>query len=580
MKLTETSIQRPVLATVFSLAIILLGVIGFSRLPVREYPDIDPPVVSVTTFYRGASPSVVETEITNILEEQLATLDGVKTLTSSSREQGSGITIEFELNQNVDEAANEVRDKVARVRGRLPREAEDPIVAKVDVNAQPIMWLALHGTQHSDLELSDVADRVLKERLQRLHGVGSVFIGGERRYAMRVWLDPLRMAAHGLTTRTSSARSAPRTWRSPGGRVEGTQREFAVRTRGDLSTAEEFAAIIVSRSADDIVHLGDVAEVAVGAEDYRSQGPLQRRAVGRPRRGQAVQGQHARRGRRGAQGAPRSARRRPPRHAARRRLRLLALHPGVDPRGRDHAPHRHGAGDAGRARLPQELPRHPHPGGGHPDLDRRHLRRLLLRRLHHQHPHPAGAGAGHRPRGGRRHRHAREHRPPHGDGQDALAGGHRRLPGDRLRGARDHDLAGGGVHSGGVPDRHRGPALQRVRHHAGGGGGHLRVRGADPDADALLQGSLPPPRHQRSLDDALLRRVLRVPRPHLRAQRSLRHPPSPAGDRRRVGAGGGVGGGLPHAPPRAGPHRGPRRGVRHRDRPRGLHPRLHRPVHA
>ncbi len=270
MKLTETSIQRPVLATVFSLAIILLGVIGFTRLPVREYPDIDPPVVSVTTFYRGASPSVVETEVTNILEEQLATLAAVKTLTSSSLEQGSSITIEFELNQDVDEAANEVRDKVARVRGRLPREAEDPIVAKVDVNAQPIMWLALHGTQHSDLEMSDVADRVLKERLQRLDGVGSVFIGGERRYAMRVWLDPLRMAARGLTTQDIESAIRAENVEIPGGRVEGDQREFAVRTRGDLSSAEEFASIIVSRSADDVVHLGDVAEVELGAEDYRT----------------------------------------------------------------------------------------------------------------------------------------------------------------------------------------------------------------------------------------------------------------------------------------------------------------------
>ena len=126
MKLSDISIQRPVLATVMSLTILLFGIISFNRLPVREYPDIDPPIISVTTIYRGASPSVVETEITNVLEEQFATLEGVKTMTSSSREQGSVITIEFELNRDVDEAANDVRDRVSRIRGRLPREVDDP----------------------------------------------------------------------------------------------------------------------------------------------------------------------------------------------------------------------------------------------------------------------------------------------------------------------------------------------------------------------------------------------------------------------------------------------------------------------
>src|SRR5262245_20099956 len=200
MRISEVSIQRPVFATVMSLAIILFGVIAFTRLPVREYPDIDPPIVSITTFYRGASPSVIETEITDVLEEQLSTLEGVKTISSSSREQGSVITVEFELSRNVEAAANDVRDRVSRVRGRLPSEADDPVVAKVDVNAQPIFWIALSSTRHTTLQLSEIADRVLKERLQRLPGVGSVFIGGERRYAMRVWLDPQRMAAYGLTT--------------------------------------------------------------------------------------------------------------------------------------------------------------------------------------------------------------------------------------------------------------------------------------------------------------------------------------------------------------------------------------------
>ncbi|MCB0286289.1 MAG: efflux RND transporter permease subunit, partial [Calditrichaeota bacterium] len=270
MKISDLSIKRPVLASVMSLTILLFGIISFTRLPVREYPDIDPPIISVVTFYRGASPSVVETEITNILEEQFATLEGVKTLTSSSQEQGSVITIEFELSRDVDEAANDVRDRVSRIRGQLPREVDDPVISKVDANAQAIVWLALSSDRHSGLELSDIADRVLKERIQRLPGVGSVIIGGERRYAMRIWLNPLRMAAFNLTTQDVEAAIRRENAEIPGGRVEGAEREFAVRTRGELNTPEEFANIIVSQNEGDRVRLGDVADVQVGAEDERS----------------------------------------------------------------------------------------------------------------------------------------------------------------------------------------------------------------------------------------------------------------------------------------------------------------------
>lgn len=270
MKLSHISIRRPVFASVMSLTILLFGIIAFTRLPVREYPDIDPPIVSVVTLYRGASPSVVETEITNVLEEQFATLQGVKTMTSSSREEGSVITIEFELNRNVDEAANDVRDRVSRIRGTLPREIDDPIISKVDANAQAIVWLALSSEHYTGLELTDIADRVLKERIQRLPGVGSVIFGGERRYAMRVWLDPLRMAAHGLTTQDVESAIRGENAEIPGGRVEGEGREFAVRTRGELSKPEEFGAIIVSQKANDVVRLRDVADVAVGAADERT----------------------------------------------------------------------------------------------------------------------------------------------------------------------------------------------------------------------------------------------------------------------------------------------------------------------
>ena len=270
MKLSEISIKRPVLAIVMSLAIILLGVISFGRLSVREYPDVDPPIVSVTTLYRGASPSVVETEITDVLEEQFATLEDVKTMSSSSQEQGSTITIEFEINRDVDQAANDVRDRVSRIRGSLPREAEDPVIAKVDVDAQPIIWIALSSERHTTLELSDLAERTLKDQFQRLPGVGNVFIGGERRYAMRVWLDPQRMAARGLTTQDVEEAIRNANAEIPGGRVEGQEREFSVRTMGELQDPAEFSRIIVRRDSEGIIRLDDVATVEVGAEDERT----------------------------------------------------------------------------------------------------------------------------------------------------------------------------------------------------------------------------------------------------------------------------------------------------------------------
>jgi multidrug efflux pump len=270
VKLSELSIERPVLATVMSLAIILFGALSFTFLPVREYPDIESPVVSVTTFYRGANPQVVETEITDVLEEQLSTIEGVKLMTSSSQEQVSSITIEFNLRRDVDKAANDVRDRVSRVRGDIPAAADEPIVAKQDVNAQPIIWLALFGENFSTLELSDLAYNVFAEKLQRLNGVGGVFIGGNRKYAMRVWLDPQRLAAYGVTVADVEQALRGQNAQIPSGRIEGSGREFSVHTRGDLTKPEEFASVVVSHEGDRVVRIGDIAEVRVGAEDDRN----------------------------------------------------------------------------------------------------------------------------------------------------------------------------------------------------------------------------------------------------------------------------------------------------------------------
>ena len=270
MKLSELSIQRPVLATVMSLGILLFGALSFTFLPVREYPQTDSPIVSVSTFYRGANPQVVETEITDVLEEQLSTIEGVKLLTSSSQEQVSNITIEFNLDRDVDKSANDVRDRVSRVRGQLPATADEPIVSKQDSNAQPIIWLALFGQSYNTLELSDFAYNVFSEKLQRLTGVAAVEIGGQRKYAMRLWLDPQRLAAYGVTVADVKRALQGQNAEVPSGRIEGKGREFSVHTRGDLTTPEEFAAIVVSNQGDRLIHLGDVADVKVGAEDDRN----------------------------------------------------------------------------------------------------------------------------------------------------------------------------------------------------------------------------------------------------------------------------------------------------------------------
>jgi len=270
MKLSEVSIQRPVLATVMSLTIVLFGLLSLARLPVREYPDIESRVVSVTTVLRGASAQVVETEITDPIEEQIATLEGVKLISSSSQEQVSRITIEFDIRRNVDEAANDVRDRVSRVRGQLPSTADEPVVAKQDANAQPIIWLSLNGEGFSILELSDAARNLVAERLQRVEGVASAFVGGERRYAMRVWLDPVRLAARGVTVADVENALRSENAEIPSGRIEGRGREFAVRTRGDLQSAVEFASIVVTTQGGAPVRLSDVAQVRLGAEDERT----------------------------------------------------------------------------------------------------------------------------------------------------------------------------------------------------------------------------------------------------------------------------------------------------------------------
>src|SRR5919109_4125425 len=270
MQLAERFIRRPVLSSMVSLGLVLVGVIGYTRLPVREFPDADPPIVSVTVMLPGASPQVVESAVTDVLEEELSSLEGLRTMTSASQEQISTITLEFTLDRQIEDAAQDVRDKVSRVRGLLPEDVEEPIVAKQDADAFPIIFLALTSTSYDLIELSDIADRQIKPRLQTIPGVSGAPIYGERRFAMRVWLSPSELAARGLTASDVESAIRTRSVEIPAGRIESERREFSVRYLGEMRTPEEFRDLTVSREGEALVKLGDLARVEPGPEDERS----------------------------------------------------------------------------------------------------------------------------------------------------------------------------------------------------------------------------------------------------------------------------------------------------------------------
>jgi len=269
MQLPEICIRRPVFATVMSLMIVLLGVISFDRLTVREYPKIDTPVVSVRTVYKGASAQVIESQVTQPLEDSLSGIEGVRTLKSVSREEVSQITIEFVTTRDVDAAANDVRDRVARVRAKLPEDADESIVSKIEADAQAIMWLAFFSERHDALELSDYVDRYVADRLKTLPGVASVMVGGERKYAMRIWIDRERLAAYGLTVQDVESALRRQNVEIPAGRIESSQREFTVLSESDLRTAEQFDRMIIRENVGYPVRLRDVGFARLGALDER-----------------------------------------------------------------------------------------------------------------------------------------------------------------------------------------------------------------------------------------------------------------------------------------------------------------------
>ncbi|MBW7471741.1 efflux RND transporter permease subunit [Marinobacter sp. M216] len=266
MILSDVSIKRPVFATVLSLLIVVFGLAALLGLPVREYPDIDPPVVSISTDYTGAAAEVVDTQITQVIEGAISGIEGIRSIESSTEQGESRTSIEFSTARDVDIAANDVRDAVSRVADQLPDEAESPVVRKADSDARPMMWVTLRSDVWDSAELSDFADRVLADRLSVLDGVADVSIGGERRYAIRVWLDRERLAARNITVSEVEQALRSNNVELPAGSVDSSTRNFTVRAEGRLSTVDEFRRLVIRRDGNDLLRLGEVANVEMGVE--------------------------------------------------------------------------------------------------------------------------------------------------------------------------------------------------------------------------------------------------------------------------------------------------------------------------
>jgi multidrug efflux pump len=270
MQLPEISIRRPVFATVLSLLVLLIGLVSVNRLAVREYPKIDEPVVTVSVRYPGASAEVIESQVTKPLEDSIAGIDAVDVISSISRAEQSQISVRFRLEKDADAAAAEVRDRTSRVRNKLPQQIEEPVIAKVEADAFPVIWLAFTSDTLTPLQINDLVNRVVKSRLQTVTGVADVRIYGERKYAMRVWLDPDKLAGFGLTTQDVEDAIRRSNLELPAGRIESQQREFSVTSQTDLVRPAQFADIVIRSVNGFPVKVRDVARVQEGAADERS----------------------------------------------------------------------------------------------------------------------------------------------------------------------------------------------------------------------------------------------------------------------------------------------------------------------
>ncbi len=269
MSLASVSIKRPVLTTVFSLVILLFGAIGLTRLGVREFPSVDPPIISVNTSYPGANSDVIETQITEPLEQSINGIPGIRTLTSSSSQGRSRISVEFELSVDMETAANDVRDKVSQAQRYLPRDCDPPTVSKADADANPILMIAVQSTKRSLLELSEYAELTFKEQLQTISGVSAIMIWGEKRYAMRIWLDPQKLAGYQMTPMDVRNAITRENVELPAGMIEGDATQLTIRALGLMTTPQEFNSLILRQTGDQIIRVSDIGRAELGPEDLR-----------------------------------------------------------------------------------------------------------------------------------------------------------------------------------------------------------------------------------------------------------------------------------------------------------------------
>jgi multidrug efflux pump len=269
MKLSDFCIKRPVFATVINLLIMLAGIMTFKMLTVREFPNVSVPVVNVETYYEGANATIVESQITQKLEESLSGIEGVDYMSSNTVDEKSQITLRFKPSRNIDDASNDVRDRLSRAKKALPQEADDSVVSKVEADADPIIWLALSSSRHNLMEISDYADRFVKDKIEVISGVARVYVVGERRYSMRIWLDNERLSAYGVTVGDIADALQRQNVEIPSGRIESKDREFTVLAKMELVKPSEFKDIIVKQSKSYLVKLGEVAKVEVGPRDDR-----------------------------------------------------------------------------------------------------------------------------------------------------------------------------------------------------------------------------------------------------------------------------------------------------------------------
>lgn len=269
MSLSSTSINRPVLSTVFALVILLFGIVGVTFLGIREFPSVDPPVINVQTSYPGANSDVIETQITEPLEQSINGIPGIRTLTSVSSQGYSNITVEFELSVDMETAANDTRDKVSQATRLLPRDCDPPVVAKADADASPIMLITIESDKRSLLELSEVAELTFKEQLQTISGVSAVSIFGQKRYAMRLILDPIKLAGYQLTPLDVRNAVSRENVELPSGSIEGNNTQLTIRTLGLMSTPKEFNDLIIKQTGDQIIRFSDIGRAELGPEDIR-----------------------------------------------------------------------------------------------------------------------------------------------------------------------------------------------------------------------------------------------------------------------------------------------------------------------